>query len=106
MTEWQKKKVREIAAHYGIKSQEQVAIEECAELIQAITKSNREITASKPGEQCAKEYVKKIGDVAGEIADVRIMCEQLTYLYGIGELVKEQIDFKIARQLGRMEKGE
>lgn len=99
MTEWQKRKVREIAAHYGIKSQEQVAIEECAELIQAITKNNR-------GAQIGSEYVKKIADVAGEIADVLIMCEQLAYLYGIGELVKEQIDFKIARQLGRMEKGE
>jgi hypothetical protein len=27
-------------------------------------------------------------------------------LYGIGELVNEQIDFKISRQLDRMEKGE
>lgn len=99
MTDWQKRKVREIAAHYGIKSQEQVAIEECAELIQAITKNNR-------GAQIGSEYVKKISDVAGEIADVLIMCEQLAYLYGIGELVKEQIDFKIARQLDRMEKGE
>lgn len=98
MTDWQKKKVREIAAHYGIKSQEQVAIEECAELIQAITKNNR-------GAQIGSEYVKKIADVAGEIADVLIMCEQLAYLYGIEEVVNEQIDFKIARQLGRMEKG-
>lgn len=99
MTDWQKKKVREIAAHYGIKSQEQVAIEECAELIEAITKSNRRKDSSK-------EFVASISDLAGEIADVRIMCEQLAYLYGIGELVKEQIDFKIARQLARMEKGE
>lgn len=99
MTEEQKKKVREIAAHYGIKSQEQVAIEECAELIQAITKSNR-------GVQIGSEYVKKIADVAGEIADVLIMCEQLTYLYSIREIVKEQIEYKISRQLGRMAKGE
>ena len=99
MTEEQKKKVREIAAHYGIKSQEQVAIEECAELIQAITKSNR-------GVQNAKEFVERLGDIAGEIADVLIMCEQLTYLYGIGELVNERIEYKISRQLDRMEKGE
>ena len=99
MTEWQKRKVREIAAHYGIKSQEQVAIEECAELIQAITKSNR-------GVQNAKEFVERLGDIAGEIADVLIMCEQLIYLYGIGELVNEQIEYKISRQLDRMKKGE
>lgn len=99
MTEEQKKKVREIAAHYGIKSQEQVAIEECAELIQAITKSNR-------GAQSGIEREVKILNIANEIADVRIMCEQLTYLYGIGEIVNEQIERKISRQLGRMEKGE
>ena len=99
MTEWQKKKVREIAAHYGIKSQEQVAIEECAELIEAITKSNRR-------KYSAKELVASISDIAGEIADVLIMCEQLTYLYGIEEVVKEQIEYKISRQLDRMEKGE
>ena len=99
MTEWQKRKVHEIAAHYGMKSQEQMAIEECAELIQAITKSNR-------GAQTGSEYVTKIANIAAEIADVLIMCEQLAYLYGIGEAVKEQVDFKIARQLERMEKGE
>lgn len=99
MTEEQKKKVREIAAHYGIKSQEQVAIEECAELIEAITKSNRR-------KDSAKELVASISDIAGEIADVLIMCEQLTYLYGIEEVVKEQIEYKISRQLDRMEKGE
>lgn len=99
MTDWQKKKVREIAAHYGIKSQEQVAIEECAELIQAITKSNRK-------KKSPQELIANIEDIAGEIADVLIMCEQLAYLYGIGEVVKEQIEFKISRQLDRMEKGE
>ena len=99
MTEWQKRKVHEIAVHYGLKSQEQVAIEECAELIQAITKSNR-------GTQTGSEYMKKVADIAGEIADVLIMCEQLAYLYGISEAVKEKIDFKVFRQLERMEKGQ
>lgn len=99
MTEEQKKKVEDIAYHYGMRQQEQIAIEECAELIKAITKSNR-------GEQTGSEYVKKIADIASEIADVLIMCEQLTYLYGIGEIVQEQIEYKISRQLVRMRKGE
>lgn len=99
MTEEQKRKVKGIAVYYGIKSQEQVAIEECAELIQAITKSNRR-------KDSAKEFVASISDIAGEIADVLIMCEQLAYLYGIEEVVKEQIEYKISRQLDRMEKGE
>ena len=99
MTEEQKKAVREIAAHYGLKSQEQMAIEECAELIQAITKSNRR-------KMDAKGFVAGITEIAEEIADVMIMCEQLTCLYGIRAVVEEQIEFKIARQLCRMEKGE
>jgi len=99
MTEEQKRKVKGIAVYYGIKSQEQVAIEECAELIQAITKSNRR-------KDSAKEFVASISDIAEEIADVLIMCEQLAYLYGIEAVVNEQIDFKIARQLDRMEKGQ
>lgn len=99
MTEKQKKAVHEIAVHYGMQSQEQVAIEECAELIKAITKSNRK-------KQTAQEVVAGITEIAGEIADVLIMCEQLTYLYRIGEVVKEQIDYKISRQLDRMQKGE
>lgn len=99
MTEKQKKAVHEIAVHYGMQSQEQVAIEECAELIKAITKSNRR-------KMDAKGFIAGITEIAEEIADVLIMCEQLTYLYGIGEVVKEQIDYKISRQLDRMEKGE
>lgn len=99
MTEEQKKAVRDIAAHYGLKSQEQIAIEECAELIQAITKSNR-IKMDETG------YLAGIVAVAEEIADVMIMCEQLTCLYGIRGVVEEQIEFKISRQLVRMAKGE
>ena len=99
MTEEQRKAVRDIAAHYGLKSQEQMAIEECAELIQAITKHNR----IKIGEQ---GYIASITGIAEEIADVMIMCEQLTVLYGIRGVVEEQLEFKIARQQERMRKGE
>ena len=99
MTEEQKKAVRDIAAHYGLKSQEQIAIEECAELITAITKRNR-IKIGETG------YLAGIVAVAEEIADVMIMCEQLTVLLGIRAVVEEQIEFKIARQQERMRKGE
>ena len=99
MTDWQKKKVREIAAHYGIDSQSKKAAEECAELIVAIMHMEKKVAS-------ASEALEFCTNLAGEIADVRIMCEQLAYLYGIGEVVKEKIDFKISRQLDRMEKGE
>lgn len=99
MTEEQKKKVRDIAAHYGSDSQNEKAVEECAELIVAIKHMEKKV-------KTASEALNICRNLAGEIADVRIMCEQLAYLYGIGELVKEQIEFKISRQLDRMEKGE
>ena len=99
MTEEQKKQTYKIAEHYGIKSQEQVAIEECAELIQAITKSNR-------NKKSPQELLEDINAIAGEIADVLIMCEQLIHLYGVWVDVQEQIEYKISRQLDRMEKGQ
>ena len=99
MTEWQKKKVREIAAHYGMGVQSGKTVEECAELIVAIEHMKKK-------RWLPQDEVAALANLAGEIADVRIMCEQLAYLYGIEEVVKEKIDFKIARQLDRMEKGE
>lgn len=100
MTEWQKGKVHEIAYHYGLSSQKEKAVEECAELILAIKKHDVAARSSN-----IEDIVNSLTDIAGEIADVLIMCEQLAYLYGIGEVVKEKIDFKISRQLERMEKG-
>lgn len=100
MTEEQKKKVRKIAGHYGLCAQKEIAVEECAELILAIKKYDRKKNGT------GRDAVQSLAEIAGEIADVRIMCEQISYLYGISEVVKEQIDFKIARQLDRMEKGE
>ena len=99
MTEEQKKAVHEIAAHYGVSSQCGKAVEECAELIVAIMHLKNKAPS-------IHEAVDRIDDLAGEIADVLIMCEQLTYFYMISEVVKDKIEFKIARQLERMEKGE
>lgn len=99
MTDWQKKKVREIAAHYGMDAQKDKTEEECAELIVAIKHMKKKRVLPQ-------DEVAALENLAGEIADVLIMCEQLAYLYGIEEVVKEQIDFKISRQLDRMEKGE
>ena len=99
MTEEQKKKVREIAAHYGIDAQNGKTVEECAELIVAIEHMKKK-------RWLPQDVLAALANLAGEIADVRIMCEQIAYLHGIGELVNEQIEYKISRQLGRMEKGE
>ena len=77
------KKTKEIADYYGKEHQTIKAIEELAELIQAL----------------AKEDVENIKE---ELADVMVMLEQIKYLYGFSEIEINRIMFsKIVRQLGR-----
>lgn len=87
-----------IAEHYGFNAQADKAVEELAELIVAI-----------------KNLEKKDGNEAyhlvnfvEELADVKIMVDQLIYLNNKGApknySVKYEIEFKIERQLKRIEK--
>ena len=73
---------------YGVESQVNMAIEECAELINALEKYRR----------------GRIGGLAviTEIADVQIMCAQLEIIFGSAEIER---DFKIRRLYDRMKKG-
>lgn len=73
---------------YGVESQVNMAIEECAELINALEKYRR----------------GRIGGLAviTEIADVQIMCAQLEIIFGSAEIER---DFKIRRLWDRMKKG-
>lgn len=66
---------------YGAEAQEGIAQEECAELIQAISKKHR----GKPN------------NIAEEIADVEIMLEQLKIINGCENEVKEIRKQKISR---------
>ena len=69
-----------------------IAIEECAELIKALLKARRRSGS--------------IEDIIDEIADVTIMCEQLKIMFGCEKEVAERIDYKINRQLERMDRNE
>ena len=82
--------IRKIIARYGARVQIEKSVEECAELIQALMKprSPREIIES----------------VVDELADVSIMLEQLKLIFFCADQVEERIDFKIKRQLERIEK--
>lgn len=71
---------------YGEKAQEEVAIEECAELIQAI---------------CHKHRGRK-DNIAEEIADVEIMLEQLMIINNCEEEVQEIHRAKIERLYQRV----
>lgn len=67
---------------YGVESQTRMAIEEMAELTNALMKLARGRVT--------------IPDVVEEIADVKIMMEQLAIIFGQAD-VQEQVDFKTNR---------
>lgn len=62
----------EAISTYGTRTQQLVAIEEMAELMQAIVKCDRGIT----------------NNIAEEVADVEIMLEQLKLMHSISDEVK------------------
>ena len=72
---------------YGVIHQKEMAIEECSELINALCKEKRGRVIDD--------------DVITEIADVTIMCQQLTLIYG-EEKVREEINRKVRRLKQRM----
>jgi len=80
-----------IAEHYGAGAQSMQTCEECAELIQAVSKLTRGVTEMR------------ISALVEEIADVRIMLEQMTFFYGISRRrVTMDIKRKVQRQLERI----
>lgn len=88
-------KVRTIALHYGKKPQMDIAQEECAELIQAVSKVKRK-----------GETTTTMSHLAEEIADVRIVCCQLAGLFGITTMVNQYETEKLDRQLERIAEGD
>ena len=84
--------IKEIADHYGLESQLDMLQEECAELIQAVSKYRR------------AKYTYD-DHLAEEIADVHIMTCQIIYLLDIEFNANKWVDRKLKRQLERI-KGE
>jgi NTP pyrophosphatase (non-canonical NTP hydrolase) len=71
---------------FGVRAQEEVAIEECSELIQAISHKHR-----------GREH-----NIAEEIADVEIMLEQLKIIQGCHNEVENIKKRKIERLYDRI----
>ena len=88
-------KIRTIARHYGKEPQMGVAQEECAELIQAISKIRRK-----------GETVETLDNLVEEIADVSIMCAQLEELFGVRASIAWRMHQKLDRQLERIAEGD
>lgn len=93
MNENQKSKCKLIAEHYGKAKQKMQAVQELSELILAITRR-----ADQKADRQA--YIESLID---EIADSKIMIEQLKSLYQISDFdIRQRIDFKLNRQLDRI----
>lgn len=85
---------QEIINFYGPKMQCIIAMEECAELIQAISKLQR----------FEVKKASKWDNITEEIADVLICIEQLKLMYCITDKdIQGFIDFKVERQFKRMD---
>ncbi len=84
-------KVKRIADYYGLKNQLKQLVEECSELsVEAM-----HYTREKGGTERISE----------EIVDVLIMIQQIIYLLmDDTEKLEKYADFKLDRQLGRIEK--
>lgn len=77
--------IKEAVDTFGVSSQIDMAIEECAELIDALMKYRRERVGAQ--------------EVITEIADVQIMCAQLEFIFG-GE--SRIIDAERMRKMDRL----
>lgn len=89
MKKHQKNVCHSIADHYGMANQLPIAIEEMSELTKEICKNIR-------GND-------NLNDIIEEVADVQIMVEQLIRMFDIEDKVSLMNDYKLVRQLKRME---
>lgn len=99
-SESQKQKIQSIADYYGFRKQSMMMIEECSELQKSICKWHRERGDYLLSESSGCDERTAIID---ELADVIIMANQISYLLSAEDEVSEQIEFKLDRQLRRME---
>lgn len=80
---------KSIANHYGRESQVLIAIEEMSELTKELCKYYRRYDRKK--------------EIIEEVADAQIMLEQVIELFGISDEVDMMVDYKLNRQIRRME---
>ena len=85
--------IKDSIEHYGVDAQSTVCMEECAELIQAISKEKR-----------GKHDYNNLSE---EIADVLICISMLQAMYHVNDLdIQRWIEYKQERIVERMRKDE
>lgn len=93
---------KEIAEHFGYESQSNQLIEECAELIQALSKYHR-VTTGKGQPVADYNATVVLDNLIEEIADVEVMLGQVKYLLKIPDDEIEAVKlFKENRTRERM----
>lgn len=103
MTQKNLNDLEKIKNHYSYDAQSRQAIEEMAELTQAINKKWRVGTGAGYATSEIAKQTDWNNHIAEEIADVYICLKQLEMYLDIGEDVDGYIDMKIERTLKRME---
>lgn len=92
----EKETLKLIADEYGLHPQCRQAVEEMAELTQAITKFWRYEGTNHTEIQIYREHIIE------ELADVEVMILQLKYLFKCEDAVEKIKAEKVERELGRM----
>lgn len=90
-----KDKLKIIADYYGYSNQKEQTVEEMAELMVALNKFNRYGNFQRE---------RRLNEIITELADVKIMTSQLSYLLDCENLVDKEIEYKINRTLRTIEK--
>ena len=73
---------------YGVPDQIQVACEECAELIKALSKYQR---VSKHQAHDKRKIQRCLNNITEELADVSIMLDQIKLMHGITEKAVSEV---------------
>ena len=96
--------LQKIAEHYGYEAQSNQLVEECAELIQAVSKYRRTSAKEPVTLELANKQRIALDNLVEEIADVEIMLEQVKYLLQIPEEDIQAVKvFKVNRTKERIE---
>ena len=93
----------EIAKHYGLESRMDILQEECAELIQAVSKLRRATAAGLSTADRREDYLRARNDVAEEMADVQILLLEMYHLMNNAPMLEFQMNFKLKRTLSEIE---
>ena len=98
-----KARMDRVADHYGVESRMSILEEECAELIQAISKLRRAGAWPPPTPEGRQRYIAARTNLSEELADVLNLVVQTIHLLGNAEMVRFWLDHKLKRTIRDME---